>query len=538
MNDDLIQLTDSARPARGHLLVSSGILIVSRCIVAIAGFAVTVFIAARFGADVETDAYFMARLIPVGVWIVICHALNVSLIPPYMRTFTEDGKEAAARLASDFLSLTLWISLAFALVYIFFANQIIRVLAPGFSADTQQLAVTLTQIMAFAMVFLGLYGVIDSILNAGHRYILSSLGSLWRPIGAIIGILVLSSFWHMEGVAIGVLVGVGMQFATVVPGMRGKLTRKTIFPDFNNPRLKETFQRLALVLLVVGSGQVNHIVDRVVVSLAGKGAVSAFGFGQALIIVFPVLVAMPVYKVLYPEMLRLVATNDKEKLRQLFYWNIFLVAFITIPITAAFICFSVPVAELAFQHGRFSAVAVAQTADVIMYLSLNLCPTISSILIIYYFLATRRTKLLLQLMSVSIVLNAGLAYGLMCLMGVGGVALSSSLGAIVRLGIILVFLRKAIGGLGVARLIRPLVKLGVATILTVTVIYFMGRWLATTVNLNGVLEQIIAGSGLALAGLVIYVGLNGLLRNEQMLALMTALKKRMKSRGLVETQAL
>ena len=83
MNDDLIQLTDSARPARGNLLVSSGILIVSRCIVAIAGFAVTVFIAARFGADVETDAYFMARLIPVGVWIVICHALNVSLIPPY-----------------------------------------------------------------------------------------------------------------------------------------------------------------------------------------------------------------------------------------------------------------------------------------------------------------------------------------------------------------------------------------------------------------------------------------------------------------------
>jgi len=536
LDSNLIHLQEKARPGRRQLLVSSGILIVSRCIVAAAGFVVVVFIAARFGAGVDTDAYFMARLIPVGIWIVLGYALNLSLIPTYMHTLAQDGKEAAAKLASDFLRLTLLVSLTLAVAYMLFADQIIKVVAPGFSSEAQVLTVTLTQIMAFAMVFLGLYGVIDSILNASHRYILSALGSLWRPIGAIAGVLVLANFWQMRGVAIGILMGTALQFATVVPGMRGKLVLKTISVDLRNPRLKETLKRLVLVLLVVGAGQINNIVDRVFASLAGKAAVSVFGFGQALIIVFPVLVAMPVYKVLYPEMLRLVATSDKEKLKQLFSWNIFLVAFITIPITASLICFSVPATELAFQHGRFSALAIEQTSDVIMYLSLTLCPTISCILATYYFLATSRTKMLLQLMGVSIALNAVMAYGLMCLMGVAGVALSNSLGAMVRLGIILVFLRKAIGGFGGVRLIRPLVKIGAATTLTVMVIYLGARWLATAVKLNGILDHIVAGTGFALAGLVIYVGLNGLFRNEQMLVLITTLKKHVKLRRLVETQ--
>jgi putative peptidoglycan lipid II flippase len=471
-----------------------------------------VFIAARFGADVETDAYFVARLIPVGLWIVLGNALNVSFIPAYMRTLAEDDKDAAARLANDFLSLTLWISLILALAYIFFADRIIPVLAPGFPADTQRLTVTLTQIMAFVMVFLGLYGVLDSILNAGHRYILSALSSLWRPIGALVGVLVLADFWQMPGVAIGVLLGAALQFATVVPGMRGKLARKTISIDLRNPRLKEALKRVAIVLIVVATGQINYVVDRVIASLAGEGAVSVFGFGFALVSVFPVLVAMPVYKVLYPVMLRLVAAVDQERLRELFSWNIFFVAFITFPITALLMCFPIPVTELAFQHGHFSAMAVTQTADVIMFLSLALCPTISSILATYYFLATSRTKLLLLLMVVSIALNAGLGYGLMHMMGVAGVALSSSVGAMVRLGILLVFLRKAIGGLDGARMIGALTKLAVATVLTGTVLHFIPCWLP---NVVGTLGPIVAGSGLAVVGLAMYLSLNVLFRNEQ-----------------------
>lgn len=528
LNTDSIPLTQQARITRRHLVLSSGILVVSRCLVAVAGFVVTVIIAARFGADVETDAYFVARLIPVGLWIALGNALNVSFIPAYKRTLTEDGKGAAARLASDFLNLILWISLALALAYIFFADRIIPVLAPGFPADTQRLAVTLAQIMACAMVFLGLYGVLDSILNAGHRYILSALGSLWRPIGALVGVLILADFWQMPGVAIGVLVGAALQFVTVVPGMKGKLARKFISVDLRNPRLKEALKRLAIVLLVVGTGQINYIVDRAIASLAGEGAVSVFGFGSALISVFPLLVAMPVYKVLYPEMLHLVAAADREKLRELFSWNLFLVALITFPITAAFICFSIPATELAFQHGRFSAVAVAQTATVIMFLSTTLYPTISCILATYYFLATNRARLLLYLMVLSILLNAGTGYVLMLIMGVAGVALSSSLGAMVRLGIILVFLGKAIGGLGGARLISPLAKVAVAAALTGTTLHFAARWLVTVINSSGTCGQIVQGSGFAIVGLAMYLSLNALLGNDQMLVLVKMVKNNFK----------
>jgi putative peptidoglycan lipid II flippase len=376
--------------------------------------------------------------------------------------------------------------------------------------------------MGFAMVFLGLYGVLDSILNAHHRYILSALASLWRVIGAFVGVLILADFWHMPGVAIGLLAGTALQCIFVLPGLRGRLVWKTLSVDLRNPRLKESLKRLAIVSLVIGTGQINQVIERLIASLAGEGAVSSYGYGFSLITLLPLLLAMPVYKVLYPEMLRLMAAAEREKLRMLFSRNLFLVAFVAFPITAGFISFSTPVTELVFLRGRFSAGAAVQTADVIRFLSLTLFPSVAIILVAFYFLAAHRVRLLWILTVVSVTLNAVLGFGLMHLMGV---ALASSLGAMVRLGILLAFLSGALGGFGGGPLVRPITKLMIAAVVAGIFAYHTAQWLAALIDLSKILNQILGYGAVAAAGFMVYLGVNLLLGNEGLLTMISLVKR-------------
>ena len=79
------------RRTRKHLVLSAGLLIVCRCVIAAGGVVTIVLIAARFGARTETDAYFIGRLIPVGLWMAFGRAFRLSFIPVYTRTLNNDG---------------------------------------------------------------------------------------------------------------------------------------------------------------------------------------------------------------------------------------------------------------------------------------------------------------------------------------------------------------------------------------------------------------------------------------------------------------
>jgi len=509
-----------------RLVFSSGIVLTARCLLALGGVVAAVLIAGRFGAGQESDAYFTARLIPVVFSMSLGTAFNLAFLPVYTQTLHEQGERAAARLAGDFRNLTLGVSLAAAVAYVLLADWIVALLAPGFSADAQRLTVTLTRIMAASIVFVNLYAVMDSVLNSGHRYAVSSLASLCLPAGTLVGILVLDGVFAMQmaGVAAGVLAGAAIQFLVVTPSVRDKFHGLPSLAGLRSPQLHAVLRQFTALMFVIGASQVNLAVNRMIASLVGEGAVSAFGFAFVLIGLAPALVAMPVFKVLYPELLHFVAAGDRAALRRLFQTNLFVIAFLTFPLVMIFASFATPIVGLTFQYGQFDALAGERTADVIRYLSISLWPSVTSILVNYYFCATGRASLPARVGVVLVGVNAALAYTLMRVMDVGGIALANSLVALVNLAVMGVLLSRDLGGLGLRSLVGPLGKTAAAAVCAGLALSYSGDWLAPAVDLRTVFHKVAAYGGLVAASLGIYFAVNLLLRNRKMLELAAVIR--------------
>ena len=513
-----------SHPSRKRLLFSSCTLIACKCLVALTGFVAAVLIGVRFGTQPETDAFFVARTIPVSVLFGIAGALNLSFIPVYVRTLAADGPEAAQELAGEFFNLILWASVGATVVYVLTADWIVMLVAPGFSADARALTVTLTRIMAISIVAAGLYAVADSILNAEHRYVLSALGSLWLPAGALVGVVVLAGPWQIYGVAIGTLAGAVLQCLTVLPGVRGKMRWNRLGVSFADPRLRDVVKHLGISALIFGIWHVNETVDRIFASLCGGGAVSSLALGYTLVSMVPLLVAFPVYKVIYPAIVRLTMADDRQGLKQLFSWNFFLTAFLTFPATAVLVCVSVPITELVFHHGSFSQAAVDATAGVILNMSLGLWPSVVAVPMGFYLFVARRSDLILALAGAFVLLNVLLDYLFMRAMGLAGIALASSVLSAFRLGVLVVLVRGMIGGAGLAGAVLPAMRLAAATVLAGAVMCVVARWMPALIDAEGRMGRLLAVGGPIVVGAAVYLGLSLPLCSRQLHAFVALIK--------------
>lgn len=483
-----------------------------------------ILLAAKFGLGMETDAYFVARLIPVTFVMPLGMAFNLSFIPTFLRARVEDGKEGAAELARSFINLTILGSLAFTVLYIIFSPWIIYVLAPGFPEQTQRLAVTLTRIMAFVIVLANIYAVFDSILNAERVFIIPALGSLWVPVATVLAILFLTNFWGITVIAVGVTAGFLLQVLTVAPLMPSYLSSYSFGIDLDNPRLREALKLLVFAGLIVAAWQINSAVDRFFGSLLDEGAVSALSLGFAFIGIVPLFITFSLYKVLYPELTYLVAAGRNDRLSDLFSWNFLIVTFITLPITMCFLLFSLPITTLFFSYGNFNMINLYQTARVIQFLSISLPPSIIGLFIVYYFYLTRGIKTIINVVLLSIFLNVLLDYTLMKILGLGGIALSSSLIVFFRLCLFVLLLKKSIGGPKLSLLFVPVVKICVATIFTGFVLTYMVHLFPGTLERGVFLDLMLTGIVWVFLGTVLYVLSNLALNNRQLLSAIEVLR--------------
>ena len=510
---------------RRHYFISTAALILARSFVMLGGFGAVVLLAARFGATADVDAYFIARMIPVTLVSPLAISFNRAFVPVYMRTLTNLGRADAAHLASSFLNITLLASVMLTVIYTVFADAFIAMLAPGFPPGAHDSAVWMTRIMALAVVLTSLHAVLDSVLNAERRFVASALSSLAVPAGALFGVLVLADFWGITGVAFGVVLGFVLQGATLAPIIRQYFIGHRWSLGRDSSIVREAMKNLGLTVTVITAWQINTVVERMFASLLGEGTVSALSLGIVFIGLVPVLVAAPVYKVLYPELIRLVNEGRNSDLRRLFSENFVMVAFVTFPVAAALVTFSDLITELVFGYGQFSGAAVSQTAEVISYRALALPGGMANFLLIYYLLAARRTGLIVKMAVATVVANALVAWILMRLMGVGGIALAHSLITLVRTIMLAVIARRLLGGSISSNLALPLTKTAAAAAAATAAMYAVARLVPEANGSGTPIKLLVAAIAIAIIGAAVYLLGNLVLRNERLWLLLRMIRQ-------------
>jgi putative peptidoglycan lipid II flippase len=439
--------------------------------------------ALTLGAGAYSDAFLAAFRIPNLLRDLFAEgALSTAFVPTYVATLRRQSRAAAHALANRVMStLTIYLG-AVALLAMFFPAPVVHLVATGFSPEKAALCATLVRIMMPFLPTISLAVVAMGALNAEEKYTAPALASSMFNLVAIAGGTVVyfvgpSARLAVMAWATFTLAGGVAQLAIQVPPLWRSGFRPRLLPDLRlrDPGTRRIAMLMAPATLGVAAMQVNVVVNSSFASLVSDGALSwlsyAFRLMQLPIGVFGVAVGTTALT----HLSRDAARDDWDALRATLRRGLRMVLFLTVPSTVGLALLGVPIIRLIFQHGRFSPHATYETARALSGYAVGLVAYAAIKVIVPAFYALGRTRVPVAASVTAVVVNLAWNIATFRHFGHVGLALGTSLAALMNFLVLVLTFERQIRGLVTRDLVIPLFRiLGAAAVMAVVV------WLVST----------------------------------------------------------
>ena len=506
-------------------------------------------IAYYFAAGVGGDAFYAAFRIPNLMRDLFGEgALSKAFVTTFTATELEDGEEAAWRLASRVFNASFLLLTLITIVGIFAAPAIVDLIFMGkgfqevpldpsdhFGFDSKRdLTVYLTRIMFPYLILVSLAAVTMGLLNSKGKFGLPASASSFFNVGSLVvgvyGYYVAPDLGlhRTTGMAVGVLVGGGLQFLIQVPSMRRVGFRYQLLLSFRDERVRQVMRLIGPAILGVAALQVNVLVNSIFAS-EGEGWLTwinrAFRLMHLPIGVFGVAIST----VALPNLARLVAAGNMEEYRRSFSYALRLMFLLTVPASVGLMVLAEPICRLIFEGGQANPLDTQQTAGALFYYAFGLCG-FSAVKIAtdgFYTFNDTRTPAIVSLCTVG--LNILLNYLFIYRLGFDHRSLALSTACTITLNFLalLLLLRGRAGGLGLSGIWLLLIKLALASAIMGCVCWWsytqIEGWLGAvslTARLIGVFVPIALG-------LAVLVGGAKLMRIRELDQLLNAIARRL-----------
>lgn len=418
-------LPSQQRMAHAALLVALG-----RALSITLRAAVALLVAYRFGATPVSDAFFVAQTLPLSLVGWLGPVLKVSVIPGLTRVRMLEGGESGRAAAGELVGLSaFWLLAASALCFVSASPQV-RLLAPGFDALRHAEAARLVRLLAPALFLAGVYEFMESVLNAERHFTRPALGRLAAKIGTVGGLLFLAVPYGLTGVAIGIVVGMVFQLVPLLGVTRA------VAPGFWRLRLRPSARLHPCVALIgpalvwLAIDQVNVIVDRAFASTLDAGKLSALNYALRLI-ELPVALVTSLIAASMPAFSEHAAREDREATSGLIGLNLRMALLVSLPATVGLVMVRQSLVTAVLQRGHFDANASVDTSSALLGYGLGLAFIASNMVCRVALFTGGRIRTVLVLGAAEVVLHAGLNAVLIGPLGHLGIALSTSVSALV-----------------------------------------------------------------------------------------------------------
>jgi putative peptidoglycan lipid II flippase len=210
---------------------------------------------------------------------------------------------------------------------------------------------------------------------------------------------------------------------------------------FKYKELKKVFLLLIPRLFSTGILHLNIIISRLLGSLIGEGAVSALYYANRLIHLPLALFGISVSTAIMPGIISSYERKDTKAMKLQIYQAIKLILLVNLPSMIILILFGKFIIKILFEHGKFSLVQTNLTYQALAFYSIGLIAYSTTRVLTAVYHAMQNTKIPLYISIISLIINFLLCIILMNYLGVGGIALASSIAAITNsllLGFILI----------------------------------------------------------------------------------------------------
>lgn len=396
-------------------------------------------IAYYFGAGPLMDAFNVAFRIPNLLRDLLAEgAFSASFLSQFAQAKTE-GTSSMRRLFSQCFWILALVGMAFALALIFFSHSLVGLFAPDYPAGGTQALLTmeLLKIMSPFLMFMSLGAVVMAVLNTHKIFFLPSLSPVLFNLSSIVVVFVAAQFFPLSlgrpsirALAMGVLIGGFLQLCVQLPKL-WKLGYSLLPPlswrELWGPAVKQVFVQLIPGLLGFAASQINILVNTILATSAGVGAVSWLSYAFRLFQLPLGIIGVSLgtgNQVYFAEAWK---EKNYSKAAQTLSHSLFL-SFCLMLLPALFFWqFPDWPLEILFQRGQFSAVDTEMCSRALLAYSVGLPFYGMHKILLPVFYTLEKQKVALAISVSSILLNILLATQLIGRVGFSMLAWSSSL---------------------------------------------------------------------------------------------------------------
>ncbi|MEG6585027.1 murein biosynthesis integral membrane protein MurJ [Dendrosporobacter sp. 1207_IL3150] len=439
------------------------ILMVLTIVSKIVGFLRDVTLSYYYGTSGISDAYLISLTIPVTIFSFVGTGLAISYIPMYSRINREFNIQRADRFTSSVINFLLMICTLITFMGIIFAGPIVKLFASGFEGETLNRAIQFTQISIVAVYFYGIISIFKSYLQLKSSFVIPALAGIIPNLFVIFSIIISAKF-DVIFLSIGTTIGVIIQLLYLIPFIRKEGYKYSFIFDTNDKYLKEIMYLSLPVIVGSSVDQINVLVDRTIASQIATGGISALNYANRLNLFIQGIFVASITTVIYPVISQMAAEKNISGLKKTLAEAISGISLLVLPATVGAMIFAEPIVKLLFGRGAFDYHAIYMTSYALYFFSIGMVGFGLREVLTRAFYALQDTKTPMINATIAMVLNIVLNIILSRYLGIGGLALATSISAILCTILLFISLRKKIGAFGIKNLTISFCKILTASI--------------------------------------------------------------------------
>ncbi|HUV81016.1 MAG TPA: murein biosynthesis integral membrane protein MurJ [Patescibacteria group bacterium] len=509
---------------------AAGLLGISALISRFLGLIRDRLLAGTFGAGEELDIYFAAFRIPDFVYGILIMGGVAAVFLPVFSEYFRKSEEDAWKFTNNLLNCFLILLVLLCAILALLTPWLVSLIAPGFSPAAKELTVALTRIMFISPILFGISSVFSGVLHYFDRFFAYSLAPVVYNLGIIFGILFLVPSFGLYGLAYGVILGAGLHWLFQIPAARNSGYKYLPLFNFRNFGLVKIFKLMVPRTIGAAAYHINLIVITAIASTLSAGSIAIFNLANNLQY-FPVgLIGISFSVAAFPALARSLVADLKEEFSKVFSSTFRQILFSVVPVSILIFILRAQIVRIVLGTGQFGWLETRLTAASLALFSLGIFAAALVPFLARVFYSFQDTKTPLAVSLISMVLNVGLCFLFVFLLGfsnlfqgfivnalklqgignigVIGLPLALSVSGIVQFFLLLFFLKKKEFDFNGEEIIHSLKRVLLASLLMAAVAYlclFLAAEFLDTKTFTGILIQttvacLAAGLAYLLAG--------------------------------------
>lgn len=439
------------------------VTVIAKCI----GFLREIVLSYYFGASTVTDAFMISLTIPGTLFTFLGTGLLTSYIPIYNQIEKLENKEYEYQFTSNLINNLIFISIILILVVFYFTEDIVILFASGFDKETVDIAVIFTRIGIVSIIFSSLIYVFSGYLQMKDRIVYVAFSGIPSSIVVLLSII-FSSYYGIVYLAIGNTLSILIQFLFLIPMIYFSGFRFYWKFSFKDIYIKRMIKLSLPVIIGISINQINVLVDRTIASRISIGGITSIMYANKINMFIQSVFVMSIATIFFIEIAEFASSKEFERLKVYLIKSVNVIGLLVIPASFILVFFSNEIVEFLFDRGAFSENAKIMTSSSLMFYSFGMIGFgLRDIFSrVYYSLQDTKTPTINA--AVGMFLNIILNIILSRFLGVGGLALATSISGIVTTFLLARNLKIKIGEYGKYKITSTYIKIiNVSIVMTI-----------------------------------------------------------------------